>query len=139
MIASVTELPFNRLMGLERGDATSVLTLPSGDQYLNHLGTVHAGALLVLAEAASGEHLLQHFHGFERVIPVVRRMEAKFRKPAHGAITSEVAIVASEPDRITSELSAKGRTLVNLAVELYDQSATHVLSAKVEWFIATQP
>jgi acyl-coenzyme A thioesterase PaaI-like protein len=139
MIASVTELPFNRLMGLERGDAASVLTLPSGGQYLNHLGTVHAGALLALAEAASGEHLLQHFRGAEGVIPVVRRMEAKFRKPAHGSVSSAVTIADGEPDRMQRELAAKGRTLIDLAVELYDQSATHVLSAKVEWFITTQP
>jgi hypothetical protein len=66
-------------------------------------------------------------------------MEAKFRKPAHGAITSTVTIAEGEPERVQGELNVKGRSLVSVAVELHDQSATHVLTAQVEWFITTKP
>lgn len=53
---TVTELPFNKLLNLEAAtDEAHLLRLPAGGQYLNHLGTVHAGALLALAEASSGE------------------------------------------------------------------------------------
>ena len=47
----VTRLPFNRLIGLEAADIDSgfLVTLPEGDQYTNHLGTVHAAALLAVA------------------------------------------------------------------------------------------
>jgi hypothetical protein len=59
MKASVTELPFNNLLRIHpAGDAAHLLQLPSGDEYLNHLGTVHAAAQLALAEASSGEFLL---------------------------------------------------------------------------------
>ena len=57
-------------------DSAHPLELPSGNQYLNHLGTVHAGAQLALAEASSGEFLLKHFASSDDLFPVVRRLEA---------------------------------------------------------------
>ena len=137
MISSVTELPFCQMLGLQRGDASSQLTLPEGTQYLNHLGTVHAGALLTLAEAASGEFLLSRFGKVEGIVPVVRRLEAKFRKPAHGTITSKIATPQEQLNDVQRDLDAKGRASISIAVDLHDQSSTHVLSAEVEWFIAS--
>src|SRR6266849_9241306 len=89
MKASVTELLFNSFLGIQVAtEPSKLLRLPSGDQYLNHLGTVHASAQLALAEASSGEFLLRHFGSAQGILPVVRRLEAKFRKPANGVVTS---------------------------------------------------
>jgi hypothetical protein len=133
---SVTELPFNQFIGLEAAaDSAQLLRLPSGEQYLNHLGTVHASALLALAEASSGEFLLRHFASTAGVVPVVRRIEAKFRKPANGAVTSSASIAPETLTQLDADLAARGRVLVGVTVELHDQSGAHVLSASVEWFI----
>jgi len=133
---SVVELPFNRFIGLEAAsNSAQLLRLPSGDQYLNHLGTVHASALLALAEASSGEFLLRHFGSSEGIVPVVRRLETKFRKPAHGAITSTASMTPEARAQLDADLSTKGRALISIAVELHDEAGTHVLSASVEWFI----
>jgi len=55
----VTQLPFNRFIGLERlADGSAFLvSIPDGPQFKNHLGTVHASALLAVAEAGSGAFL----------------------------------------------------------------------------------
>jgi acyl-coenzyme A thioesterase PaaI-like protein len=133
---SVTELPFNRLVGIEAAaESTELLRLPSGEQYLNHLGTVHAGALLALAEASSGEFLLRHFGSSEGFVPVVRRLEARFRKPAHGAVASTASAAAEALLQLDADLAARGRALISIVVELHDESGAHVLSAAVEWFI----
>ena len=140
MKQSVTELPFNRLIGLQAAAAPEkLLQLPAGKQYGNHLGTVHASALLALAEASSGEFLLQHFGGSEGVIPMVRRIEAKFRKPAHGAVSSIATATPEALAQLSAELAAKGRVLIAIAVELHDDAGTHALSATVEWFIQRIP
>src|ERR1035438_8092756 len=55
----VSAIPFNRFLGLRAGD--TALTLPADPKYHNHLGTVHAGAQFSLAEAASGQWLLDRF------------------------------------------------------------------------------
>ena len=89
MKASVTELPFNSFLGIQIADEPShLLRLPSGAQYLNHLGSVHASAQLALAEASSGEFLLRHFGSADGIIPVVRRLDAKFSKTRKRKIMS---------------------------------------------------
>lgn len=142
MNSSVTELPFNRLIGLTRSSTPeTLLQLPAGEQYQNHLGTVHASALLALAEASSGEFLLRQL-GEETeggMIPVVRRMEAKFRKPAHGAVHSAVRVAPELVEKLKADLAGKGRALIDVPVELYDASGAHVLSATVEWFLQRMP
>jgi hypothetical protein len=140
MKASVTELPFNRFLGIQVAtEPSKLLRLPSGDQYLNHLGTVHASAQLALAEASSGEFLLRHFGSTQGIVPVVRRLEAKLRKPANGAMTSTATVALSALDQLDAELASKGRALIPITVELHDQSGAHTLSATVEWFIQRLP
>lgn len=140
MESSVTELPFNRFLGLESAtDPAHLLRLPSGPQYLNHLGTVHASAQLALAEATSGEFLLRAFSPGSGVIPVVRRLESKFRKPAHGSLTSTVTTPPEALDQLRADLAAKGRAIISITVELHDESGTHTLSATVEWFLTKLP
>jgi acyl-coenzyme A thioesterase PaaI-like protein len=140
MKSSVTELPFNSFLGIQVAtEPSESLRLPSGDQYLNHLGTVHASAQLALAEASSGEFLLRHFRSTEGIVPVVRRLEAKFRKPANGAVTSSATASPTALEQLDAELASKGRALIPVTVELHDESGTHTLSATLEWFIQRLP
>ena len=136
MKASVTELPFNSFLGIQVAtEPSKLLRLPSGDQYLNHLGTVHASAQLALAEASSGEFLLRHLGSTEGIVPIARRVEAKFRKPANGAITSTATAAPASLEKLDAELASKGRSLIPVTVEVHDESGAHTLSASFEWFI----
>ena len=132
----ITHIPFNALVGIERAEVDgALLQLPSDPRYLNHLGTVHASALLALAEASSGEFLLRHLNSLDGIAPVVRRLDAKFRKPAKGLIVSRANVAPDALTRLDGELAMKGRSLVSISVELHDQVGVHVLSATIEWFI----
>jgi len=134
----VTALPFNRLVGLEPGGPESgfLVTLHSGPQHGNHLGTVHASALLAVAEAGSGAFLVSQFVDPAALVPVVRRMEAKFRKPAQGSVSARASVRAEEVARWLSELESRGRVLATVPVEVVDDAGVVVLTASVEWFIA---
>src|ERR1700756_3158238 len=118
----VTQLPFNRFIGLEASAADSgfLVGLPDGPQYTNHLGTVHASALLAVAEAGSGAFLVQQFGPGAGFAPVVRRLEAKFRKPAHGRVGARCSVPSQEVERWTAELAARGRVLAAVPVEVVD-------------------
>lgn len=136
----ITDLPFNRFIGLARASSGgAVLALPGDDRYGNHLGTVHAGALLAVAEATSGEYLLQTFSdmGFP-VVPVVRRVEAKFRKPARGAVHTKWSVTPEAAAEFRSALTAKGRALIDVPIDVFDEHGAHALSATFEWFVARQ-
>src|SRR4029077_10163539 len=126
MKVSVIELPFNSLLGIQIAtDSANLLELPAGGQDLNHLGTVHASAQLALAEASSGEFLLRHFGSTDGIVPVVRRLEAKFRKPANGTVTSIASATPESLAQLDAELASRGRSLIAIAVELHDESGAH--------------
>ena len=132
----ITRIPFNALVGIEHAEVDgAILQLRSDPRYLNHLGTVHASALLALAEASSGEFLLRHFGSLDGFAPVVRRLDAKFRKPAKDLIVSSAGVAPDALTKLEAELTTKGRSLVSISVELHDQFGVHVLSATIEWFI----
>src|SRR5262245_46964725 len=134
----VTRLPFNQLLGLEASapDSGFLVSLPAGPQYANHLGTIHAGALLAVAEAGSGAYLVRHLGSGEGFVPVVRRLEAKFRKPASGRVAARASVPPEEVARWSVELAARGRVSASVPVEVVDARGVVVLSAVVEWFIA---
>ncbi|MES2468138.1 MAG: DUF4442 domain-containing protein [Verrucomicrobiota bacterium] len=134
----ITQLPFNQFVGIERSQREGfVLSLPAGDRYTNHLGTVHASALMALAEAASGEVLLRAIgHLADSIVPVVRRFECKFRKPASGSIAARVVIPDAMRDQLLADITTRRRGSIEITVDLHDEADLHCLSATVEWFIA---
>jgi hypothetical protein len=69
------------------------------------------------------------------VLPVVRRIEAKFRKPASGAIYSRLGNLGSLMGEFRATLSARGRALIAIPVDIFDMTGAHVLAATVEWFV----
>lgn len=86
----VTQLPFNKFIGLERCEKEKgfLTSLPDKPEYTNHLGTVHASALFAVAEAGSGEFLFRQFKVTADLLPVVRHAELKFRKPVKGRVSA---------------------------------------------------
>lgn len=135
---NVRDLPFNRLIGLACSDRPgALLMLPDDVRYTNHLGTVHAGALLALAENSSGEFLVREFPGLPfPVLPVVRRVEAKFRRPARGAVHARAGLSAGSREEFLAELTARGRARLEVSVQVEDAAGSVVLAATIEWFIA---
>ncbi len=137
MIESVTTLPFNRHIGIQKSSTgEGLLELPSGEHFLNHIGTVHAGAQLALAEACSGEFLLNALAKETEILPVVRRVEAKFKKPANGRVTAKINASLTVIDQSLADLAAKGRCLLTVHVDVYDEYGQHSLSSSFEWFVA---
>ena len=132
---NILSIPFNKFIGLAlSSDPAYLLTLPAKTEYENHIQTVHASALFALAEASSGLFLLNEFAGLENVIPVVRNVEVKYRKPARGTILS-TASLATDKTEVLESLQRKRRVLVPVQVSLYDSNALLVMHATFEWFV----
>jgi acyl-coenzyme A thioesterase PaaI-like protein len=134
----ITALPFSQVVGLARTDRPGcLLMLPADPRYTNHLGTVHAGALLTLAESASGEFLLQAFREVPSgIVPVVRRVEARFRKPARGAVYASASLARESADSFVAAVTNRGRASVSVRVDIHDEHDTHAVVVLVEWFIS---
>jgi acyl-coenzyme A thioesterase PaaI-like protein len=131
--ADVTGIPFNHFLGIKEDGAA--LVLPEGEQYRNHLGTVHASAQFALAEAASGQWLLGRF-GDEasKYMAVVRKVEAKFRRPANGALHAQAEAGEAEAAAFADSLARRGRGMLAIRVRVLDKDDQTSLEADFEWF-----
>lgn len=137
----VTDIPFNAFLKIEMASAGSsyLLQLRESPSHLNHVGTVHASVQLALAEASSGQGLMQAMPELsDKVIAVVRRVEAKFKKPMQGAIYSRATTSLDEIRHLAEPLATKGRALIPVTVEIVDRSGNVGLVATFEWFAANR-
>jgi len=97
----ITQLPFNNFIGLKISDKTDfLLMLEERPEYRNHLNTVHASALFSLAEASSGHFLLNEFSELTDVVPVVRKAETKYKKPATGVVFSKAKFLETKKTKL---------------------------------------
>mgnify|MGYP000848837962 CR=1 FL=1 len=133
----ISDIPFNNFLGISTAKVEDyILKLDNSSKYLNHLGAVHASAQFALAEATSGEFLFSMFKEFiDSVIPVVRRAEVKYSKPANGEIYARAEVNEEDKERVRSELNGKGRTIIEVKVNVYDQHGTLSMQSTFQWFI----
>jgi hypothetical protein len=136
----ITDLPFNKFIDLQLSENPYYLLMLQDDiKYTNHLETVHASALFSLAEATSGHFLLTNFPEYETgLIPVVRKVETKYKKPAQGKMYSTAILIDDNIENIKIQLANKNRALVKLRVNLFDSQDINVLTADFEWFVTIQ-
>ena len=136
-IMDITQLPFNKLIGIQRMDpAKGICCLPEDPKYLNHIGTVSAPALFALAEASSGEFLLQNILLDEGTfIPILRKAEIKYRKPAKGAIYSQGILDEGAWELFHQSFARKKRAAISFTINLLDNADVVVASGNYEWFV----
>ena len=134
----ITQVPFNKLLGISLAkNPDYLLQLDAREEYTNHLNTVHAAALFTLAEG-SGAQLLQKLFPveiIENVIPVLRKVEVSYKKPAMGVIVSTASLKDTTIELVTEQLLSKKRVSIITPVDLFDESKTKVFSANFEWFV----
>lgn len=132
-----SHVPFARLLGIST-DMTSTgiaAKLPENADYLNHVGSVHAGALYSVGETATGALLPRHFLDLlAQATAVVRKSEIEFHRPARGAVTATAALGEAEAD-IRCRLAANERCDFKAIAELRDSEDTHVATISVEWHV----
>jgi acyl-coenzyme A thioesterase PaaI-like protein len=113
----------------------TALLLPADPKYLNHLGTVHASAQFSLAEAASGQWLLDRFGAAAaEYAAVVRRADLKFRRPATGELTAQASAPPEEAERFLETLTRRGRATMEVRVEVLAADGSATLESVFEWF-----
>jgi hypothetical protein len=138
---NVTDIPFNAFLKIEKplDHSPYLLQLRESPSYLNHVGTVHASVQLALAEASSGQWLIQAMPDLaSKVIAVVRRLEAKFKKPMQGAVYSRATTPLAEIQRSAEPLATKGRAIIPVTIEIVDGNGNIGLVAAFDWFAANR-
>lgn len=133
---NITEIPFNKFIEISSKDeGQSCLNLEFKEHMKNHLGTMHASAQFALAEACSGLSLQRCFPHLENsVVPILRKSEVKFKKPATSRISAQAEIIEEHKELFERQLERKGRASIEVTVNVFDQDGTVVMSGTYEWF-----
>ena len=129
----VTALPFNTLVGLSaEGEA---LALRDASALHNHVGTVHAGALFTLGEAASGVAIARNIAAaLGGAMPVTRGASITYKKPGRGRIRATAGL-AEGVDAISARLARDGKASFDVNVVLQDDAGTEVATMTVAWYV----
>lgn len=136
----VTKIPFNEFLGIERCEPAeeSLFALHDSPRYVNHVNTVHASVQFALGEAASGEYLLRRFADLaekETLVPLVRRSEVKYKKPAYGTIKAAASMEDDVVSQTLVALKEKGRAIIPVSVNVTDSRGNTTMTAVYEWFV----
>jgi hypothetical protein len=129
-------IPFAKLIGITPSNNEFIFELVDDVKYTNHLGTVAAAAQFSLAEFASGQWMINTFPDIApKVIPVLRKSEVKFKKPAFGKIRAKVNVSNEVIHEFTNQLTQSKRALISINVIVVNDNDEAVMHGTYEWFI----
>jgi acyl-coenzyme A thioesterase PaaI-like protein len=97
--------------------------IPAGPN-VNHFGAMYAGCLFSVAEMLGG--LLAGFIDVPGGVPLVKRLEIDFARPATTAVTARTTLSPGEAERVQAEALAHGKSNFELVAEVADEAGTVV-------------
>jgi acyl-coenzyme A thioesterase PaaI-like protein len=121
----------------EVADGRAVTSLPFWPDGLNHIGTLHAGALFTVGEAASGAAMAGAFGPvLTEVKPVAGEASIRHLKSAKGSVLAK-ALIAGETKALLARLHAEGKVAFPVHVELLDAvNGERLAEMTVQWHVA---
>ncbi|MET8829390.1 DUF4442 domain-containing protein [Streptomyces sp. NPDC004610] len=133
LAATVPMVRTLNLAYLETTPEKAVLVLPDQEEYRNHVGGPHAGAMFTLGESASGAVVLAAFGDqLSRAVPLPVHAEIDFRKIALGPVTA-TATLGRPIAEIVAELDAGERPEFPVAVEIRREDGAVTTEMTVVW------
>ncbi len=138
----VVDLAINAALGMKESEPgeSHLLELPVSSLSKNHVGSVHASAQFALAEACSGQWLCLQLKGIQdRVFPLLRHSNVKFRKPAQGRLLAFADPVEGQAHNLTDTLNTKGRLLVAIQVSVQDENQQTTMTGQFDWYLQWLP
>lgn len=71
----------------------------------------------------------------DTVVPVLRKSETKFKKPATSKIEAKAFINDEAEERFTLQFEKRGRATISVPVEITDENGTITMVGTYEWFV----
>ncbi|MCZ4499546.1 MAG: thioesterase [Marmoricola sp.] len=119
-------VPILGAMGIEIIEAApgvAAARIPAGPN-VNHFGVAYAGSLFSVAEMLGG--VIGGFFDVPGAIPLVKRVEIDFTRPATTAATARTTLSQDERTRVQAEAVANGKANFELMTEVTGEDGTVV-------------
>lgn len=121
---------FVKTVGLhfeDLSEARALVCIPNHRRAQNHIGTVHAAAMALLAETATGAVLGMNVP--DDRVPLLKHLEVDYLKLALGDLRAEATLDASARARIHAE--EKGE--IEVPVKVTDESGAEPIQCRMVW------
>lgn len=105
----------------------AVVTIRNRTRVQNHIGSVHAAAMALVAETASG--FVVGMNVPDDRIPVIKTMQLDYRKRATGSLRAVAELTAEQQEQILA--SDKGE--VTVAVKVTDDVGVEPVECRMIW------
>ena len=105
----------------------AILRLPNHPKVRNHIGGVHAAAMALLAETATGSVFGMNVPGTH--LPVIKTLKVDYLRRAQGALRAEAWLAPDDVQRLHNE--DKGDLLV--PVRITDESGVEPIACEMIW------
>ncbi|MEM6306310.1 MAG: DUF4442 domain-containing protein [Pseudomonadota bacterium] len=134
-------VPFARHVGvrlLEIGDGTASAELEQREEVSNHIGSMHAGAMFTLGEAASGAALAGALAPvILEMRPVAAMGQIVYRKVAKGKLVAQ-ARASQTGAALMAAIEADGKVAFDVVVDVRDAEGDTVVEMTVNWYVSRQ-
>ncbi len=133
----ITQIPFNKYINIVKSNVNdNSLELAFNQEMKNHIGTFHASAQFALAEACSGLALQNQFAELaDSAVPILRKVETKFKKPASSGIKAEANIEQETAEKFKLLFERKGKAIIQVPVEVVDEKGVVTMAGTYDWFV----
>lgn len=115
-----------RIVEARRGHASA--EIPAAPN-VNHFGAMYAGSLFTVAEMLGGV-LGLHTFDLEGFVPIVKRLEIRFLRPALTAVRASASLNDEEIARIEEDARAHGKAEFVLTTEVTDEAGVVVATTE---------
>lgn len=103
------------------------VSLPNQPRVRNHIGQLHAVAMTLLAETASGMVVAMNVP--DTTVPVIKSMRVDFRKRSKGAMRAVATLTAEQ----LAALRGTEKGEVAVAVQVTDESGGEPITCEMIW------
>ncbi len=115
-------VPYALELGFEVVEAEpgrALCALPERNGLLNHLGTVHAGALFTFAESAAGAVVICSLD-VTRYVPMVKDGRIDYRRLARGRLTADARLDLARAAEYAATAERDGKVFFPYEIEIKD-------------------
>lgn len=112
---------------LELTNERCVVAVKNRKRVRNHIGSVHAAAIALIAETATG--FVVGLNVPDDRAPVIKSLKVEYKKRAKGQLVAEATLTQEQIDKIVS--TEKGD--VNVAVKVTDEAGVEPVTCEMIW------
>jgi uncharacterized protein (TIGR00369 family) len=112
---------------VELTESRSVVALKNRKRVRNHIGSVHAAAIALIAETATG--FVVGMNVPDSGAPVIKSMKVEYKKRAKGDVRAEASLTPEQIERIRTV--EKGEVIV--AVKVTDEAGVEPVQCEMIW------